>query len=102
MGSRDGRPGLGQPAGVLIDAEDHRVVAAVVTSSQRLVGSNSKFPRQLALRGNALDDSQSPGLGIDGEHGEAVVAAIRGVEELAVRTHADLGAVGVERQVSRA
>src|SRR5208282_1183406 len=81
-------------AGFRINTKNDNVVRLFVgCKQQRTPRGDFKTAGNLAFRGRVLDQRQSAFFWIDGEHCNAVVPAVRGVDELAGRMDLDLGVV---------
>ncbi len=85
-------PAGGRQAAVLgIDPKDDHVVRALVRGQQERSGRvNGEIPRRFALCRSVLDEGQSPRRLVDRKDRDTVMAAVRAVEEPAVRMHGDL------------
>src|ERR1039457_6027278 len=77
--------GRGQPAHILVDTEKHYIVGVLVgcqeISTRRVDG---EVTRHLPLCRDVLHQRERFGARVDRKDGDAVVAAIRGVKQLAV------------------
>ena len=77
-----------------IDAKYHDIVGSLIGHEQEFSrGINVEIARCFALSGEVIHQSQSSGAAVDGEEGNAVVSAIRGVEELSAGMHVDFSGV---------
>ena len=79
-----------QVAGLLIDLEDHDVVAVLVGCQQvAAAGSDLKVARCLATRGDVFQQFRCTGCGIEGEDGKAIVPAVRAIKKFSGGVHLD-------------
>src|SRR5258705_1554467 len=85
------RPRRCETAGLLIDPKDDDRAGILVAGDEEPAGwVDRKTARRLALRRDAPAGRERPLCRVDAENCDAVVAAVRGVDELAVRMRGDL------------
>src|SRR5579863_2478710 len=81
-------PGGRQAACALVDVEEDKVVGLLIRDYEKVAaGIDVKAPGNRALSRSEAHRRQSPCLRVDGENRDAVMAAIRGVQELARGRH---------------
>ena len=88
-----------QVAGLLIDLEDHDVIAGLIGGQQvAAAGRDFKVAWCLASGGDVFQQFGCAGCGIEGEDGNAVVPAVRAVEKFAGRVRLDFRSVVVSAE----
>ena len=79
-----------QVAGLWVNLKDHDVIGVLVGRKQvGAAGSYFKVARLRATGWDGFQESGHAGCRVDGENGDAVVAAVRAIREFAVRVHLD-------------
>src|ERR1700681_1875904 len=77
-----------QPARFVVDSQYHDVVGLLVCGEEKLASRiDLETARDLALGGSVFNRGEYAFAGVDGEHGDRVTSAVRGVEEFAGSVH---------------